>query len=182
MSDAERQNARMNRLRRIEVAARQAVITLSVVVQSGLEGRMKENISLVLSNLVEAGNWTGDELSDDIELEIFAKAIDTWDGNDLNTLLPTLHRYQAWLREHPECDGIFNEKDYAVSQALARLTERADVTWPLEWAEESCPFAWAVDRQGNYLTREFRGAPQRVAGAFLIEAWPTDDQTESFDD
>jgi len=126
-------------------------------------------------------------LTSDQVLDKIAADIKAWDGDDLNMLLPAVNRLQK-LREYSYPDRLpQGEEDYKkdidaekgirmtfcrdytddqASHALYAAAERSDLVWPSPWDEESCEFAWIVDRKGQFLTRE-----DSRSGDWFLNRW-----------
>jgi hypothetical protein len=85
------------------------------------------------------------------EMNDIEATIKAWDGEDLTSLLPALRSYEA-MKQNPDFSPTYD----GVDLALADAGSRADLPWPSPWDEEECPFAIAIDRKGQYLSKTVR--------------------------
>lgn len=118
-------------------------------------------------------------------LQQIAAKIRSWDGENLNEILPAvqqLHALRMRVRNREDvCDedsSVLDNvicRDDAASIALIEAGERRHLPWPSPFDEEACDFAWVVDRQGQYLTRDVCGCPWYLGGDWYIDRWTTDE-------
>jgi|GEM_PF-6440137 len=110
-------------------------------------------------------NVTSEGLSP-AELPAIAKAVDTWDGENLKDLLPYLRRYEA-IKKADESGLIPDDNEVVI--AVVTLGCRDDQPWPEPWGDEDdeCPFAYACDRRGQYITQ----AIPYFEGEYEVKSW-----------
>lgn len=99
------------------------------------------------------------------ELPAIAQAIAAWDGQNLTDLLPYMRRYEA-IKQADTMSVI--PDDNAVVITLIDIGCRDDQPWPEPWNDDiECPFAFACDRQGQYITQ----AIPYFEGEYEVKKW-----------
>ena len=99
------------------------------------------------------------------EVERVIRFIPMWDAQSAQRLADELNEAYELLLEHEGCSWRYDLNE-ELRLALSDRGVQGDQEWPSPWDEEACAFAWVVDKQGGYLTREFTNG-----GRWMADKW-----------